>query len=375
MKNYRVLTLFVAFWAITFSTFAQEEEEPEMVVASSLKVNTTGIDPTAQKEYNNAISATEVRDYNKAYRLFSEAIKIAPDFTKAYINRGHVLVNLERFEEAKADYLKAVTLDPSLDAVYVELGSLAATQDSLTEALNYLQKAHTIDPSNQKYSYQLGVYYFLIEDYETAVNYFTNIIDVIAKSPNIDLSTAQVYNDRGAAFKELDKVDEAIADFLMAFKLDPQLVVAQTNLGAIYREQKNYSEAIRFYSQALFIDQHNTWIRNNRALSYFEQGDYEAAKRDLKAILEFQADDVFAYNNLAGIALKEKDYQAAIDYANQAIAVDANAGQAYCNRGIANEMLRNEAAACADWSTAAGLGIDIADRFFQRNNCSSLISE
>lgn len=351
-----------------FSTAQEEDETPEMVVASTLKLNTTNIDPQAQKAYNDAIQAMEALHYERAFTFFTNAIDIAPEFTIAYVNRGHVLVGLERWEEAEQDFLKAVTLDDQLDAVYIELAGIVAQKDSLNLALSYVQKAYAIDPSNANYSYQIGVYSFLTEDFETAIEKFSTAIKQ-------DSKLAKAYNDRGSAYKEIGEHEKAKADFEKAFRLDPLLVVALTNLGALHKEQENYSEAIRYYSEALAVDRHNEWIRNNRALTYKAQGDFEAAQRDLLAIVEMNPNHAVAYNNLAGIAIKQQEYKKAVEYATKAIAIDHNFGQAYCNRGIANEMLREEVAACEDWDAALDLGIDLAERYFQRINCSTLISQ
>lgn len=366
MKTNLITLLTIGLMSTNFSCFSQEE--PEMIIAKTMKVNASGIDPAAQKKYNDAISALEGRNYSEAYDLFTSAIAIAPEFTKAYINRGYSLVNLNRKVEAKEDYLKAVSIDKTLHAVFYELGVLSAENDSIKDAINFLEKAIALQPNEKSYRYQLGVYHFLNASYEQAIECFSKVITT-------DPKFAKAYNDRAAAYKELGKTEKAINDFKQAIKIQPNLGIAHSNLGALYRKEKNYAEAIRYYSQALDLDQHNLWVRNNRALTFFEQGDYVSASNDLSFILELDPENVFALNNLAGIALKNKKYQEAVDYATKAVTLNSSFGQSYLNRGIAYEMLRNETAACENWKMARDLGVDIADSYFQRTNCSTLISE
>ena len=44
--------------------------------------------------------------------------------------------------------------------------------------------------------------------------------------------------------------------------------------------------------------------------------------------------------------------------------------EAFYNRGIANEMLRNVEAACADWEEAFILGSEKAEKFLNSPTCN-----
>ena len=83
----------------------------------------------------------------------------------------------------------------------------------------------------------------------------------------------------------------------------------------------------------------------------------------------------FAYNNMAGAHIKLEQFKEAVDAATKAIQIDKEFGYAYYNRGVAQEMLRNEIQACEDWVTASSLGVNLAETYYQNNSCSSLISE
>jgi len=43
--------------------------------------------------------------------------------------------------------------------------------------------------------------------------------------------------------------------------------------------------------------------------------------------------------------------------------IDENAAAVYINRGIARQMLKNEAGACADWKEAAKLGMAVGKNY------------
>jgi Flp pilus assembly protein TadD len=58
-----------------------------------------------------------------------------------------------------------------------------------------------------------------------------------------------------------------------------------------------------------------------------------------------------------------EDYAGAIEDYNKVIQQNPDQGEAYLNRGIAKEMIRDEAGACADWKKAQENGISIPSEY------------
>jgi Tetratricopeptide repeat len=105
------------------------------------------------------------------------------DVAIAYNNRGNALRELERFDEAKADYGNAIILAPS-------------------------------DPFPYR---NRGVTYGLLGDYGRALADFNHAIVLAPKY-------ASAYLGRAFAFEQLGNARAAAADFARAAKLDPKLV-------------------------------------------------------------------------------------------------------------------------------------------------------
>jgi Tetratricopeptide repeat len=82
------------------------------------------------------------KDYEQAIFAFDQAIKIKPDFSAAWNNKGLSLVDLGRYEEAVAAYKRAIDLDPKGFHAYENLGNVYAFHGkSYKEAIESYQRA------------------------------------------------------------------------------------------------------------------------------------------------------------------------------------------------------------------------------------------
>lgn len=63
--------------------------------------------------YNSAHSAEKLRDWHTARVRYEEAIDFQPDHSKAWCNRGNVLLKLGEFELAAESHTKAIAANPS----------------------------------------------------------------------------------------------------------------------------------------------------------------------------------------------------------------------------------------------------------------------
>jgi len=59
----------------------------------------------------------------------------------------------------------------------------------------------------------------------------------------------------------------------------------------------------------------------------------------------------------------------AVNYFKKAIQNDPKHANAYLNRGVTKEMIRDEAGACVDWKKARDLGVSLGKKYYV-NNCN-----
>lgn len=343
-KELYILTLFLGFIGISF---AQSDSIP----------------PQAQELYNQGVTASEQSQWADAERFYSEAIGLAPTFTKAFQNRAFTLLELKKETEAKKDFESWIQLDPQAHVAHFELGILAEKSGQLAEAALQYQKAFGIK-SEAKYAYQLGVCQFNQKKFEEAVQAFSTCIKQ-------DDKHVFAFHDRGSANRELGKLSEAISDYQKATELNPKFALGWNNLGTAYRKKGDFKLAVQAYQKATQLESSNYLYWNNLGFAQSEGNELDAAIQSFQKVIQLKADYSFAHANLGGIFIKQQKYKEAVLACDKAIQLDAENGSAWYNRGVAKEMLRDAKGACSDWEKAAELGVANAQTYFQTSDCSN----
>jgi hopanoid biosynthesis associated RND transporter like protein HpnN len=120
---------------------------------------------------------------------------------------------------------EAVRINPRDDAAYVDLGFCYGVLHDGPTAVDMYLKATQVNPSAQNFK-ELADIYLRIGDPEHAL---------MAANAGIvkDPRNASLYNAKGMALHDLDRIDEAAEAFQRAVDLDPNFAVARANLKAL----------------------------------------------------------------------------------------------------------------------------------------------
>ena len=103
----------------------------------------------------------------------------------------------------------------------------------------------------------------------------------IAQDPNY----SEYHNERASVLLQLDRLEEAEADYLRAIELSPPYFEVFTNLGQCYRRMGAMDKAIKEYSRALDLEPGHLLGRLGRAKAYEEAGQRGDAIDDYTAVL------------------------------------------------------------------------------------------
>ena len=144
---------------------------------------------------------------------------------------------------------------------------------------------------------------------------------------------AEVHNNLGSAFKEVNKLVEAEASYRQAIFLKPELTDAHYNLGVTLEELGKLDEAEVQYCQAISLKPDYAEAHCNLGSMLKEVGRLEEAEASCRQAIVLKPDFAEAYNNL-GSTLKEggKLKEAEVSFTH-AIKLKPNFAVAYNNIG------------------------------------------
>lgn len=134
--------------------------------------------------YEDGVSLTNKKKFDKAVDRFTKAIEMEPTFTEAYIARGNAQTEMRMHKEALADFEKALELDPELK-----------------QSRDYLYMFR-----------DMSVCHTALKQWDKVVEDANTMIRIYPKYP-------WAYMARSIAYAALGKVDESKADDVTYEKL------------------------------------------------------------------------------------------------------------------------------------------------------------
>jgi len=134
----------------------------------------------------------------------------------------------------------------------------------------------------------------------------------------------QSHFKQAVRLQEQGKLQEAIAEYDEALKLNPKQAEAYTNRGTAYANLGQPQRAIDDYTQAIVLNSKDALAFNNRGYTYLELRRYEVALADF----------------------------------NETIRLKKEFANAYLNRGIVLSLLGRQAEAQKDLDLVVKMGLD-----------------
>jgi tetratricopeptide (TPR) repeat protein len=233
--------------------------------------------------YGGWVFADDVVPLENSVQHFTSITEKQPSAT-AFLHRGIANMQLDKLEEARADFEKAIQLGTKDGAVYINLGNVLQRQGQTQEALLHYSKGIELVPD-----------------------------------------AAFPYIERSSVLMEMQQYPEAAADLEKALKLEPKSPEAFNNRGVLHRLQGQYDAAIQDYSKAIELFGKYPSAHANRGFAHRQLGRYAEALKDFNKALEFDPISAEIANDAAWLLAtcpdeKIRDPQRALKLAEQAAA-------------------------------------------------------
>jgi tetratricopeptide (TPR) repeat protein len=145
------------------------------------------------------------------------------------------------------------------------------------------------------------------------------------------------YNELGLALVGQGKVDEAIAQYREALRVDPSYAKADFNLGLAMERQGRMNEASAAYREALQVKPNYGEAHNNLGFVLYRQGRLDEAIAEYREALRLDPASAGTYNNLGNALLQQRQPDEAVADFRQALEIDPQSAEAHGN--LANALL------------------------------------
>jgi tetratricopeptide (TPR) repeat protein len=292
----------------------------------------------------------KISDSKKAIEYLNEAIRLQPDYARAYAFRGVVYGDTGQHHLTTKDLDEAIHLKPDYATAYGIRGLNYFRLGKYPQAIKDYDEAIRLKPDyvmaylGRGIAYtELGQYPQAIEDYNQAIRLKPDYVDA--------------YSSRGGAYNRLGNHEQAISDYDQAIRLKPDYADAYYNRGLAYNSLGQHQRAIEDYTQAIRLKPDYADAYYTRGLAYGRDlGQHQSAIKDYDKAIRLKPDYTVAYSSRGRAYHNLGQYQRAIKDYDKAIRLKPDYVGAYINRAISYFLQGKNNLGCGDAQKACALG-------------------
>ncbi|MCR4321534.1 MAG: tetratricopeptide repeat protein [Candidatus Brocadiaceae bacterium] len=244
----------------------------------------------------------EKKHYDDAIILYEKIIKLKPDCTEAYVNKGVILAQYkENYKEAISDFNKALEIDSKDVLAYYNRGNTCRVKGQYDLAISDFNKSLEMNPFHAESFYRRGLSYSGKKQFDKAILDYNIAL-------NLNPGNDEVYIARGDIYSKKGQFDNAISDLNRALEINPRNANAFYGRGIANHAKDLIVNAISDYTKALEIDPKYTDVYLLRGCIYNKKGLYDLAIADFNIALELDPKDALKYYNRALAYCMKKDF-------------------------------------------------------------------
>lgn len=309
---------------------------------------------SAEKVYNDAVSKTTKSEYfynkmgdlalrnknvDKTLECYRKVLEANPLNRSVLVKLATILQTYypENTEEAIDCYEKLLEFDVDTAQIYYELGHLYMSKEDKLNSVSAFKLAVDRDPENPFFNNSLGYAYAKAELYDDAIEHYQKAISL---NPDPEW-TSIVCQALGSIYAEnKGNVEAAVSTYQAGIILDPKNYDLYIALGDIYMADYDLDQAICSYCDAITLNPDDARAYSKVGIALWEKDYLEEALVAYHKAVELSPENEYAQNNLGILYLDGlADAEEALEYFEEAIALNPNYTLAYFNAGRASQEM------------------------------------
>ncbi|KAL2719563.1 protein O-mannosyl-transferase Tmtc3-like isoform X1 [Vespula squamosa] len=252
-----------------------------------------------------AKNATRLEEADLLYR---QAISMRADYTQAYINRGDVLIKLNRTKEAQEVYERALFYDSNNPDIYYntflclfQLGVVFLEQGKMSQALAYLDKALEFDPDHEQALLNSAILLQELGRAELRKIARERLLKILRK----DSKNERVHFNLGMLAMDDRDTGSAERWFRNAVALKEDFRSALFNLALLLADEQRPLEAVPFLNQLVrFYPDHVKGLILLGDIYINNIKDLDAAENSYRTILQLDPTNIQGLHNLCVVMVE-----------------------------------------------------------------------
>jgi tetratricopeptide (TPR) repeat protein len=223
--------------------------------------------------------------HNAGIEQFKEAIRLSPIDERSWLALADMLVSIGRDDEAAKTLEQAVAALPDSGQARYSLGRLYQSLGRESDALIQFEKAASPGPIVGH-----DALWEIIGGLHNSHANFDASVAAHARRTDINPNSSDAHRRLGDAYALQGRMDEAIAELIVAAYLNANNAAAHASAAKVYGRVGRHTEVIASARRALELDPSLAEIRYVLATSLTRSGRTEEGARELQAFQQQQAD-------------------------------------------------------------------------------------
>lgn len=245
---------------------------------------------------------------NLANKAIDLGLQQHPTTSGLQLLKAEILIIEEKYSEALNILNEVEALEPTNEEVFIQKALLLSKKEKHQEAIQLLKTALNFsEDDNLDILSLIGMEYLFLEDFERALLYFKNCLE-------IDVNDYTNLYNIVYCYDMLDQGESAV-DYLKKYiDINPYSEVAWHQLGRQFFILEKYNESLNAFDYALLIDDRFIGAYLEKAQVLEEVGRYREAIENYLMTTELDDPSAFAFFRIGKNFEKLKNSDAASEY-------------------------------------------------------------
>ena len=304
---------------------------------------------------------TERGHLEQARRYYIVAVQLHPEATAAYNNLGHVLLTLNRVDEADAVFREALTQDETLASAAFGRGEVGARRGQFAVAQRFYERAIRHAPEEPTFYKSLAA----------VLGNMGNTGEAEIAEARYRRTLAERYRRQAHWFIEKRQPQHALPALQKAFETDETFIAALKDAAYVQMQLGKLADAKQSYQRVLMMEPTSRQALLHLGMIDARLGNRAAAVSHYLSLIQHEPDFMDTYVQLSNLHERTGDLQASVNALTMGIQHEPTWAPGYLWRGKIYQKQNRASLAETDFRRALHLAPDVP---FPKEALASLLA-